>query len=145
MCNDSIATCTDDDEFWVVNDLNLRVLTANIPNWDIEEDGDSDQKPNPAPDSNVGWYYDLPLDGERVVSNVIIRSGKVILVTYIPSEEMCGTGGSSVIMEMDACTGGRLTKAQFDITGDGVIDDNDLIIIDYDEFDKPIFAAPTGM
>ena len=53
---------------------------------------------------------------------------------------------------MDACTGSRLPTAQFDINGDGKIDDNDMIklkdqfgndILDGDG--NPIWVAPTGI
>jgi type IV pilus assembly protein PilY1 len=48
-------------------------------------------------------------------------------------------------MEMDACTGGRLTEAQFDINNDGVIDENDLININPDPEGAPMMVAPTGI
>jgi hypothetical protein len=43
---------------------------------------------------------------------------------------------------MDACTGGRLAEAQFDINGDNVIDQNDLINIGTEA--DPLWVAPTG-
>ena len=81
---------------------------------------------------------------ERVVRDVQIRGGKVIVVSSIPNSEPCSAGGSSFLQEMDACTGGRLTKAQFDLNNDGVIDDNDLITI---EISPGVFitVAPTSI
>jgi type IV pilus assembly protein PilY1 len=46
-------------------------------------------------------------------------------------------------MEMDACTGGQLTKPQFDINEDGIIDENDFINVG--TADDPILVAPSGM
>jgi hypothetical protein len=44
---------------------------------------------------------------------------------------------------MDPCTGGRLSEANFDANGDGVIDSNDLINIGTVE--DPIMVPPTGI
>jgi type IV pilus assembly protein PilY1 len=45
------------------------------------------------------------------------------------------------VMEMDACSGGRLSEANFDINGDGAIDDQDLVDIGSSD---EIMAPPTG-
>lgn len=160
-CDPTIATC--DGDFWVVNDQNLRVLTDNIANieypWETstlydsgascgEGDGVADCDPNeygenPDPVNLVGWYFDLPLAGERVVNDALIREGKVIFVTYTPSQTPCGAGGNSVLMEMDAYSGGRLRTPQFDITGDQIIDEGDLINIGTTE--NPMWVPPTGL
>ena len=78
-----------------------------------------------------------------MVSEVLIREKKVIAVTFTPQDTPCGAGGNTIVMEVDACTGGRLTNAQFDINDDGVIDDKDLINIG--TAGNPIWVAPTGM
>ena len=46
-------------------------------------------------------------------------------------------------MEMNAGTGARLDKPQFDINEDGVIDDNDLVIVQIDGED--VALPPTGL
>jgi type IV pilus assembly protein PilY1 len=81
------------------------------------------------PAAHAGWYYDLPLNGERVVSDVLLRQGRAIFVPYTPIETPCGSGGDSVIMELEACSGGRSNKPVMDINGDGVIDEHDVIEI----------------
>ena len=43
---------------------------------------------------------------------------------------------------MDACSGGRLSEANFDINGDGAIDDQDLVDIGTSD---EIMAPPTGV
>jgi type IV pilus assembly protein PilY1 len=95
------------------------------------------------PVKNAGWYYDLPITGERVITDAMLRDAKVIGIAYTPIQTPCGSGGSSIIMEMDACSGARLEKAQFDINEDGVIDENDLVNIG--TADDPIWVPPTGL
>jgi type IV pilus assembly protein PilY1 len=67
----------------------------------------------------------------------------VIVATFTPEQNPCGTGGESVIMEMDACSGGRTSEPQLDINDDGLINADDLINIGTEE--DPIWVAPTGI
>jgi type IV pilus assembly protein PilY1 len=97
---------------------------------------------HPDPVRDVGWYFDLPDAGERVVSDVIAREGNLIVLTYTPGGSMCATGGHSWVMAMDACSGGRLAEANFDVNGDGMINDQDLVDIGTD---TEIWAPPTGI
>ncbi|MBW2614592.1 MAG: hypothetical protein JRD02_00235, partial [Deltaproteobacteria bacterium] len=143
-------------DFTTQTGQSLRILTDKVPVWTVTTsdencsgaEGDTPCDPDGVgdadPEANVGWYFDLPDIGERVASDLLIREGKAIQVSFIPEYSPCGTGGNSVIMEMDACTGGRLTEAQFDINNDGVIDENDLINI-AGEGETPIWVAPTGI
>ncbi|MBK59724.1 MAG: hypothetical protein CML01_13110 [Pseudomonas sp.] len=83
-----------------------------------------------------GWYLDLikpnmsgttGQQGERVVSAPILRNGRIIFPTVIPSQNVCSAGGDSWLMELDAWSGGRLAYPVFDVNGDGVINDLDLV------------------
>ncbi len=74
---------------------------------------------------------------------MMIRGGVLIAISFIPEDTPCGYGGDSVIHEMNAASGARLTRPQFDINGDGVIDDNDMINIGTAA--NPIWVVPTGM
>lgn len=80
-----------------------------------------------------GWYLDLippsgTYAGERVISNPILRNGRVIFTTLTPSSDVCGFGGSSWVMELNMLTGARLSsKSPFDVNGDGVITSADLV------------------
>jgi Tfp pilus tip-associated adhesin PilY1 len=94
----------------------------------------------PDPSRDAGWYYDLPLAGERVVADALLRQGRIIFVPYTPIDSPCGSGGDSVIMELDACSGARPSKPVFDINGDGVIDDNDVI-----EISPGVFVPAVGI
>jgi Tfp pilus tip-associated adhesin PilY1 len=142
----------------------LRTLSNNTANWATSDDADSEQKPNPSASvsgsdgldndgdgsideadeqiAHAGWYFDLPLAGERVIKDLIIRDRKAIVISSLPSDSPCSGGGTSIVHEMDACTGGRLAEAQFDINGDNVIDQNDLINIGTEA--DPVWVAPTG-
>lgn len=88
-----------------------------------------------------GWYLDLVqpswytssgsngYQGERVVSNPILRNGRIIFTTLIPDSDLCGFGGSSWLMELDALNGSRLTTTPFDLNHDGKFDGQDFVEI----------------
>jgi len=132
-----------------VNDKYLRTLSDNEPVWETVDDADTDQLPNPGSDadppntSHAGWYFDLPISGERVVSELLIREGKAIVTTFYPATAPCGSGGHSIVHEIDACSGGRLCEPQFDINEDEVIGEQDLINIGTEG--SPEWVAPSGI
>jgi type IV pilus assembly protein PilY1 len=64
-------------------------------------------------------------------------------MSYTPEQTRCGSGGFSIIHEMDACSGARLAKPVFDINNDGKIDDNDVVTVEIDGKDVPI--PPSGL
>lgn len=74
-----------------------------------------------------GWFLNLPDSGERVVSNPLLRNERIIFTTLIPNVAICGFGGTSWLMEVDAFTGGSLEESPFDLNDDGVFDDNDMV------------------
>lgn len=102
---------------------------------DIDGDGIADVfklrvTSNSAPGAR-GWYMDLispsptGYQGERVVSNSLLRNGRVIFTTVIPDVDPCGFGGTSWLMELDALTGQRLAESPFDLNRDGKFDASD--------------------
>lgn len=117
---------------------------------------------------HVGWFFDLPgigaMDGrdndgdgttdevdersslasERVVKDLIIRDGKLIVLSFIPDASPCSGGGTSILHEFDAGSGSRINSPVFDISGDQAIDKNDLIDIS-DGSGEPILVSPTGI
>jgi type IV pilus assembly protein PilY1 len=140
----------------VVNGNVLRILTDNPINYELVPDIDNigtGPDPSNTSDNNVGWYFDLPERKERAVRDVLLRSQKAIIISSLPNTSPCSAGGESYLHEMDACTGGRVVKAQLDINADGVIDDKDLVKIakpgvtnpDPDNPDDWIFVAPTAI
>lgn len=84
-----------------------------------------------------GWYLDLLTPGgapgadesfgERVIAFPLLRSGRVIFTTLIPSQgtHSCNFGGDTWIMEMDALSGGHLATPPWDLNNDGAFNDSD--------------------
>jgi type IV pilus assembly protein PilY1 len=165
---DSVTDCSGD--YWFVEDEHgeikkTRILTAALDdpilysleyktttaNSDGTACGDfggvpcdpNDIGDNPDPIRNIGWFFDLPESGERVVSDVLLREKRLIAIGYMPKQTPCGSGGDSIVMELDAITGGRVATPVFDINSDGVIDYRDLINIGTEE--NPIWVAPSGL
>jgi Tfp pilus tip-associated adhesin PilY1 len=119
--------------------IELRVLSDNTIDW-YSPDNDTG--------SHAGWYFDLPYQSERMVRDLIIRDGVLITISSIPSASPCASGGDSIIHELNACNGGRLSTPQFDVSGpegvpDGIIDSHDLINIGSPS--RPIWVAPSGL
>jgi type IV pilus assembly protein PilY1 len=130
----------------------LRVLSENEIEWATESDGTTGQGVNPSNTeaNNAGWYFDLPISKERVIRNLMIRNGKVIFISSIPKSSPCAAGGDSILHEINACSGGRLSTAQFDINDDAQINDDDMITISVPDPNNPdttidILVAPTGI
>jgi Tfp pilus tip-associated adhesin PilY1 len=124
--------CDSTGNFWVINGTKHRKATSNRMSYKTYQkiiggsactaDGtgapcdpdDTNSKPDPA--QFVGWYLDLPIDGERLVSDVLIREGKVIIISYIPDRvDPCKAKGTSVLMELSAFTGGATNRVVADI------------------------------
>jgi Tfp pilus tip-associated adhesin PilY1 len=129
------------------NSTRWRTLSDNEAIWTTDTDTTNEQDgsplasgvtqyDNPAVDmtanyveAHVGWYFDLPQAGERVIADVRIWDGKAIVISFTPSASLCKGGGSSFLHELNACTGGRLTYPSLDYDGDGDIDDDDKVTI----------------
>ena len=91
----------------------------------------------------VGWYFDLPGNGERAVKDVIIASGKLIFTSSTPSDTPCSGGGISSIWGVEVCSGGRTRNAYVDLNDDGVINQSDYINIGTEA--DPIWVAPSSI
>ena len=74
-----------------------------------------------------GWFIDLPVAGERQVTDPVIRGDLVFFNTTIPNTNPCDAGGTSWQMVADWQTGGAPTVLAFDLNGDIAIDDDDRI------------------
>jgi type IV pilus assembly protein PilY1 len=66
-------------------------------------------------------------EGERVVTQARLHSGRVSFYTLIPEPDPCSYGGRSWYMDLIAVTGGRSSRVVFDVNQDGIIDSSDLI------------------
>lgn len=84
-----------------------------------------------------GWYLDLPVAGERVITDPVARSRKIIFTTFIPSTNACSFGGISWLMELNMDTGGEVIRPVFDVNLDGKVDYGDTVLGD-------LKVKPTG-
>lgn len=78
-----------------------------------------------------GWYLDLvspntPTNlGERIVSVPLLRFGRVIFTSIVPSAAVCDQGGYSWLTEVDAFSGAGLPYSVFNFNNDTVFDSGD--------------------
>lgn len=91
---------------------------------------------NAVPAGRNGWYMDLVLasatptyEGERVVTDPVLRNGRVLFTTLIPDEDPCAYGGRSWLMEMNEMTGARLDYSPFDFNNDRSFNTTDYITV----------------
>ena len=86
-----------------------RTVSNNVVNWA----------------SKYGWYLDLPVSGERVAVDPLLRDGRVVFTTLIPDSSPCTAGGTGWLMELDFASGSQLGSAPFDTNNDNTIDGTD--------------------
>jgi type IV pilus assembly protein PilY1 len=101
---------------------NTRVIdpdSVNSPVW-YDASGNPDDR---------GWVVDLPADGERVTQQIILRDDQAFFVTLIPDENVCRAGSSGWLMVLNAETGAAPLFPVFDITGDDIIDSDDILTV----------------
>lgn len=97
----------------------LRVTSDNTINWGTQK----------------GWYLDLvppsgTLQGERQVTNSILRSGRIIFTTLIPTNtDPCNPGGQSWLMELNAENGSRLGYSPLDLNKDKQFSSGDYVTV----------------
>lgn len=99
---------------------------------------------NAVTSSDKGWYIDLyntngadantkgsatATYGERQVTTPILRGGRIIFTTLIPSTDPCSPGGGGWVMELEAKSGGRTASPTFNTNSDRVINQDDFITI----------------
>ncbi len=93
---------------------------------------------NTIADTKDGWYLNLPTSGERQVSTPLLRGGRLIFTTVIPSGDACSAGGESWLMEIDALSGSRLTESPFDLNRDRSFDVLDFARLNPSDPDSPL-------
>lgn len=97
----------------------LRVTTENTIDWS----------------SDNGWYLDLVNTenantinhGERQVSDAVVRNGRIIFTSLLPSDDPCDFGGGGWLMELNVQTGARLEFSPFDLDGNGLFNSTDYV------------------
>jgi type IV pilus assembly protein PilY1 len=150
---------------WTTSDgQSVRIMTATDPVWATVEDNQAGQELNPGTtecddsidndtdgstdeadecNAHAGWYFDLPENGEMMVSDVVVKYGRALVVSFTPEQTPCGYGGDSIYHQLNACSGGRPSTKTFDVYVDGVINDQDLINIGTEV--NPIWVPATGI
>jgi type IV pilus assembly protein PilY1 len=88
---------------------NVLTATTNLINWNTQ----------------VGWYSDLAIAGQRIITNADLVNGAFIATLNTPPLSLCGTGFSSMLLELNYMNGGAFTTAQIDINGDGAFNSSD--------------------
>ena len=86
--------------------------------------------------SKRGWYLDLKYPntaagekGERVVSMPLLRHGRVIFTTLLPSNDPCSFGGTSWLMELQAHSGARPAESVLDLNHDRSFGSADMVTV----------------
>lgn len=75
--------------------------------------------------STYGWYNDLPIPGQRIITNPQLINGSFIATLNTPPATPCGVA-SSMFLDIYYKTGGAYPNVtQLDIDGDGLINSND--------------------
>ncbi|CAA0109382.1 Type IV pilus biogenesis factor PilY1 [Zhongshania aliphaticivorans] len=159
-------------DFYGIHDTNSPVAKADLASQTVQAQGvmttldgsDTTSRVRVTSDNSEqsgGWHLRLlgpspaSADGERVVSPAVLRNGRIIFATITPDESICGYGGSSWLMELDAMTGGRIgdeaptldddgniinggvDSPALDINGDGLVNYLDVIEDDDDDSYPP--------
>jgi type IV pilus assembly protein PilY1 len=75
--------------------------------------------------SKVGWYSDLPVSGQRVVTTPDLINGAFVATINTPPLSVCGVGFSSMLLELNYATGGAITTGLLDLNGDGLLNASD--------------------
>ncbi len=120
-----------------VNTTVYRVVSNNRINWFAPGSTGN------GTGEHIGWYFNLPGNGERVVTALGVYDGVLDITSAQPSPSPCSGGVASIIHGMDACRGGSPGKPYFDINGDGKINEKDMINIGSAE--NPLYVVPTGL
>lgn len=82
-----------------------------------------------------GWVIDLlkpptpTAVGERIITAPLLFGGKLLFQTITPSLSPCEYGGGSWLMQVNPATGGEPKSASFDVNGDGLFNDADMVDI----------------
>jgi type IV pilus assembly protein PilY1 len=126
-----------------VYDQIARVMSDNLIDWYLPVEQDEFSSNPHKTTKHVGWYFDLPANGERIVRDMTVANSKLIFTSTIPSNSPCKSGGTSYHWAVDACTGGRLGSAFFDLNSDERINGYDYINIGTEAV--PIWVAVSSI
>jgi len=95
------------------------------------------------PGTHLGWYVDLPTNGEKQVTEPVLRSGRIIFTTLIPTTDPCTPGGTGWLMELNTENGGQILDT-FDLDGDGLFTAADRLTVGADTTGAAGIKSTTG-
>ena len=121
----------------------VRVVSDNQINWMLPALKNEFVAASDKTVHHVGWYFDLPGNGERIVKDMSIVNHKLIFTSTTPSDSPCESGGWSNHWVVDVCTGARTSHAFFDLNSDEVINRSDYINIGTEA--HPIYVAVSSI
>lgn len=111
-----------------VNDVNGDPVTVRISCDAANRTIANCQKPPVDWTADMGWYVNLPTNGERATGITKLLNGVLYVNTFIPSASPCDSGGSGWLMALDYATGEDPAFAVFDVDNSGTIDAADALI-----------------
>jgi len=93
--------------------------------------------------TDKGWYLDLTrtagIASERIISTPLVMEfinpsvpDRILFVTNTPASDRCDRGGTTWLMELDLITGSHTATSVYDLNGDGVFDEKDMLDTDGD-------------
>jgi len=77
--------------------------------------------------TKLGWYEDLSISGERVVSNPRLENQAVVFSTYVPNTNSCTVGGQSWLLAVNYKNGGSFPQPELDLNNDGKLNSSDQV------------------
>jgi len=92
-----------------------------------------------------GWSGPMPVGSERVLTKPLVLGGVVFFNTFIPDQNVCAGNGESWLFAVDFETGLIPDYPVWDINGDGLYNENDMIKIGVDGEGNDILVPPNGL
>lgn len=89
----------------------VRTVTDNPINWSTQD----------------GWYEDLSISGERVVTDPRLENDAVVFTTYVPTTSSCAVGGASWLLAVNYKNGSSFPNPELDLNGDGELNASDQV------------------
>ena len=74
--------------------------------------------------TNYGWYVDLPIPGQRIITTPLLINGSFIATLNTPPSTPCSSA-TSMLLDINYKTGGAFPTPQLDINASGTIDTSD--------------------
>jgi type IV pilus assembly protein PilY1 len=115
---------------------NVRVIENGVKADWLDDNGDP---------SALGWYIDLPQQGERMIRRPVLRDNLVFFVTMTPDPDPCAAGGTGYISVLDIDTGIAPVFPVFDVDGDLDVTPDGDTLPDGDPNDDSDNLVPVGI